>query len=1094
MKLSRFVNSHRLVSLLCVVFLLSSPWCTLAGPQNKSRIDLKIGQPSIWSLAQAHYLLARMRDADQGIASPQPSLAPNDINGYRFDVLRQVLGAEGGFNGVAGAKNQVEMQRVQKDLDRKQTSRIRLDEVHGQRQVVFTQLARVNRKLASAKVEEQDLKDMPEKERPEDYAAQLKKVQTQIKDLSGAQAALQAQQADLDGQITSLEKEATAPVTAPSFGNAFGGDSFQAGPAGPGTSSTFPNDISDVITKILATPPNAQLNASTKLDNHIQLQYEIIAKQLTLLRDEVGPDQRLVFLELPSSIYTVPGKSDDYLLQIDWNIDRYYGIDPDLPLSERKQLGEYRNSRETTSAPLTLELINSLENGPKTRFVEFANGKSVAEIDVLWQIRTLNIQISSLERQISSMETQLASLSAQGQQQYQESSRRKEQIKRHKAELETDRQKSQQKLSSAFDAYVALKQNASTRTEIEALAERMTDDYEPFIQNPALGKMKWQDVGLPTNANRFLNDFRTVDIIPRQSALNVNAANATSTGLNLAAAFQWLTGIGAKVSYQRQHQVYEQFVNQEIFASGYGKGTNQFSWTFGPVPGTKCIAPGVKTTYAVLVIPRAAQIVQLHARGTSYRKKDVPSASGVQVGDDQYFRVVVPNEQTEGFWLDALNYTPVVQGERSTVVLTGQYFSPQIGVLVNGVPLTRVVSIGSTAVSSGTGVQGAYEYLSSGEIVLSFSMGNDYVGTPIITLVTPEKTSAINYFKDLKINFRNDQLSLNEASKKEPMFLHQLQLSRVRVSHNDADGSVLQLIGDGFRSKGELSINGIDIDGTQVEMASTGQYNVKLTPEIIRKISEASGDPAYTRRDSIQWKLDYKQHTRQGYEYAPTFTYTRPLVSDYDIAEFSRDGKTGIATLVLKIFVPDQATTPQATVDSGVGTVASVSPEPGGYYRVRITLNKGVDSFTLTVPRQGEPPRVFDNVGLPDPPTIDSVVNMGTGKNEGPSNEEHDVQITGKHLKRVVQVMFNTTEGRLIRGDSDSVLIVKTPKMDGATRVLLSTDLTLKGHPITNMDDLKEPEKAKYKFIKPKESEAASGAAANPATPKQKKAAPKAAR
>ena len=63
-----------------------------------------------------------------------------------------------------------------------------------------------------------------------------------------------------------------------------------------------------IISKLLANPEfqkrlfsDPKLNAITKLDNHIQLQYEIIARQLTLLRDEVRPGERLVFFLDPKN-------------------------------------------------------------------------------------------------------------------------------------------------------------------------------------------------------------------------------------------------------------------------------------------------------------------------------------------------------------------------------------------------------------------------------------------------------------------------------------------------------------------------------------------------------------------------------------------------------------------------------------------------------------------------------------------------------------------------------------------------------------------------------------------------------------------------
>ena len=69
------------------------------------------------------------------------------------------------------------------------------------------------------------------------------------------------------------------------------------------------------------------------LDNFVQMQYEIVAKQLTTMRDEVGQGQRVVFLELPTSIaaenwrrWPIDG-GKDRLAQLWWPFRIYLGYD-----------------------------------------------------------------------------------------------------------------------------------------------------------------------------------------------------------------------------------------------------------------------------------------------------------------------------------------------------------------------------------------------------------------------------------------------------------------------------------------------------------------------------------------------------------------------------------------------------------------------------------------------------------------------------------------------------------------------------------------------------------------------------------------------
>src|SRR5205085_3007864 len=66
-----------------------------------------------------------------------------------------------------------------------------------------------------------------------------------------------------------------------------------------------------------------KINASLQLDNFLQMQYEIISKQLSLLRDELGPGERLVFLELPQTVNVAHHEADSKWAQSWWKIAGY---------------------------------------------------------------------------------------------------------------------------------------------------------------------------------------------------------------------------------------------------------------------------------------------------------------------------------------------------------------------------------------------------------------------------------------------------------------------------------------------------------------------------------------------------------------------------------------------------------------------------------------------------------------------------------------------------------------------------------------------------------------------------------------------------
>src|SRR5689334_837177 len=95
---SRIARSY--FALLSAIVLLSQiplvsdaqrPWPTTTGP-----LDIMISRPSIWTLAQAHYLLAQMHKDDRALKlKALGDLDPNAINRRRIEVLQTLLGITG---------------------------------------------------------------------------------------------------------------------------------------------------------------------------------------------------------------------------------------------------------------------------------------------------------------------------------------------------------------------------------------------------------------------------------------------------------------------------------------------------------------------------------------------------------------------------------------------------------------------------------------------------------------------------------------------------------------------------------------------------------------------------------------------------------------------------------------------------------------------------------------------------------------------------------------------------------------------------------------------------------------------------------------
>lgn len=233
------------------------------------------------------------------------------------------------------------------------------------------------------------------------------------------------------------------------------------------------------------------------------------------------------------------------------------------------------------------------------------------------------------------------------------------------------------------------------------------------------------------------DELRTLELVPRSAGLNVNDSNYARSSFGLGIAWKWLSGLGASVDYQRNKELFAQFIHEEVFAAGYGKGAATFGWTFGPNPGTLALAPGVRTTYAIFEIPEKAVSIELHGAWCSYRLGREEQCE--DKGTEQ-FTLPVPSKAQTSFWVDSVRYAKKRGGERQLVLLEGDYISPLTGVLLNGAPLRQTVSLAKPEMAVGQpGEAGAYEWLNQKQILLSFQMPEGYSGTPDIALVTPSK-------------------------------------------------------------------------------------------------------------------------------------------------------------------------------------------------------------------------------------------------------------------------------------------------------------------------------------------------------------------
>jgi hypothetical protein len=998
-------SSLRPVALfLCLALLLQTFPLPVSASQLPPVVTVEVGQPSVWSLGQAHYLLAQMHKRDRGLSTAMPTeadLNPNRANAASLEAVRTLLGVEAQFDQGIGVQNKIALQRFQDDLSQRNAARITLEERRAERLQASQELLTLNESLAKLQVEDKAADDARGDKTPPSAQDIARKQQIAV--LTAQRDAKKAQVDGIDAEIGDLTKAAATAPTAPTLST-----SPVSSTAGSFPTSSIFTKFTDKFADEATTP---SLAASTALDNFVGMQYEIISKQLSLLRDEVGPDERVIFLELPTSIYTVDKWSDNYIAQVRWQVTKYYDREP---------------SDDVKSSVIK----NSLEN----------EGKSDSDIKAILQ-STGGIGKYGCDPKGSKPCQQLYPITL---------------------EMIAKSIKDPKFGSSALAS--ATNKRGATNPE---------DSYWQDGTRTAIRRDKKDDSYRLDRLN-----VRSLEIIPQQSALNVNEYHAATNNFSILGVLKLISGFGAKLDYQRQKEVYDKFLQQRAFASGFGKGSNSFGWTFGPLPGSKRIEPGQRTTYAVLAVPRNTLALELKATTKAFKRGDSPESA---CASETNFIMLVPGEATQRFWIDSLAYKPTGKGTRVNVLIKGSYFSPQLGVLINSMPLKSVISItrngSDEPVSTGTsqGVEGEYEILNSREIALSFSMGNDFIGTPVITIVTPERSTAINSFP-IKINHQTYLESLQDHSISEPMFTknfntgEKLETLEAPQGLTIPDGFTLaRLHGDGLLPGAEISINGtllklypdsherkdieeeIDRDKRDYSRENIDLYIERHAQEkIANKQPFAIQESTQSYRVFFQdqtgnWLVRYRQKTAQGLEERELKQQVDPLF-DFKLRHY-QSGNPAEANL--SFIIPKNEKVTDIKLQSP--DIPKASPEKGcqevkhdGKSKVLVTClvpsldskNTERDFITVEVDTEatntkGEKTVVthFADFSLPVRPQVVSIQNLSTGRASGFANEDATVTIQGANLQGVTSVLFGDKEAQILVS-GPTILTVKAPKVD----------------------------------------------------------------
>lgn len=980
---------------------------TLSGP-----VTLEIGQPSVWSLAQAHYLLTKMHQTNRSLDTKMPGidqLDANRANASRLDILRTLLQVDAGFDQSVGLKNQVELQHFREKEERKAQAQIQLQQRQFALQQLDQELLGLNQQIAVLTVQD-GLSDKARGSAPPSDADRQRK--EQIASLTAQREAKETQRNALQTEITTLTTTATGDIATPSVSvgapptsTPAPGSTFTSPVTAGGADSTALKDFASQAIKSFASSPS--LAASAALDNFVGMQYEIIAKQLTLLRDEAGPDERIVFFELPTSIYTVDRWADSLIAQVEWKVTKIYDQKPKAEIACRSLDGQ--------DSPIALfKQLRTLPGAEKSPCLDKLRQQAVFSALKDTEQPTDEITIGE----------------------------------------------------SDTDKLLALLRQRKATQAIKILG--LDDKRELSFKYPITLDMirEAYDKGDDDQATELdPSRARALEIIPRQSALNINEYQATTNNTGFLGLLKLLSGFGAQINFQRQKELYQDFLQQDVYASGFGKGTASFGWTFGPLPGSRRLAPGQRTTYAVLSVPRKALAVRVTADAWAFPGRVQPERRDLV--RHRSFLVRIPSEDTERFWVKSAVYAPVQKGKTTTVLLEGNGFSPQLGVLVNGVSLKRVLSI-SRAESDepeinfrDSGVQGEFELTNSRDMVLRFSMGGDFTGTPFITLVTPERTTNINEFP-MQINFRSS--SLRAAALREPMFTDRFsvesKLEKVNVQEvnrclelegeeqcTQTVAAIYRLSGTGLRPQAEISVAEVALEAADIK--GFAEKCSKGNP-VATQVDSRSYLLCFSEPTTPHWKVRYRQSTTQDFEMAhfehlASVTEFEHQVRNYRFEHATRHPKAEIhLSFSIPVDINDLISPIVCFENSKVDYCGTPEKDQDGKYRVRCTLDgsKGERDFitvrTVAVLKEREAKLSCDSPQRPGDqntqtwfvdlrlPVRPRLVSINSSKSLVSSKLLQAV-LTGVNLQRVTGVLIGDKAAVLRTPPEPERLLIQVP-------------------------------------------------------------------
>ncbi|HET8782866.1 MAG TPA: hypothetical protein VFM63_10645, partial [Pyrinomonadaceae bacterium] len=206
------LSSSKCKSWFLITALLAQ---TFVLPQTaRASVVVLVGQPNVWSLEQAHYLLAQIRERNLGLRNKsldETDLDPNAISATQLDAYRSLFEAGVSFDQGLGLKNSVNRQNLEFNQTRRQELFARRSALYDQKANLLADRGRLNAEKSA--LEETDANEEAIKEKKREINATNEEITAVNQRIENLNAELEVIGAG-SSELTSPEKTAgPSPLT-----------------------------------------------------------------------------------------------------------------------------------------------------------------------------------------------------------------------------------------------------------------------------------------------------------------------------------------------------------------------------------------------------------------------------------------------------------------------------------------------------------------------------------------------------------------------------------------------------------------------------------------------------------------------------------------------------------------------------------------------------------------------------------------------------------------------------------------------------------------------------------------------------------------